>query len=88
MESRRSGESAVVVSLDGKRSWKKSRSISGQWPNKPSKLGLYKSGHLFCNLTKLAVAVIGMDEGSNIGVTTTVVGIGGRGESSTNFQLG
>lgn len=59
--SRRKEERVAVVSLAGEGAERKSRNISGRHPRRPSKLGLWRLGHLSCDLTEF-VAVIARRE--------------------------
>lgn len=60
-----------MVSLDGVGARRKSKKISGQRPNRPSKLGLCKSGHLSYDLGKLIEDKADVVEGKD---ATTAIG--------------
>lgn len=72
-----------MVSLDSDGARKKSKKISGWWPSKPSRLGLYRSGHLSGDLTKLVEAIAGVVGGKD--ATTTV---GGDEPGITGMAMG
>lgn len=61
-----------MVPLDGDGARKKSKKISGQLPNRPPRLDLYRSGHLSSDLAKLVEATVDVVGGKD---STTVAGI-------------
>lgn len=66
MDSQRGEWRADIVSLTEERARRKSKNISGWWPNRLSKVGICKSGQRFCDLVELdAIATIGKKGGES-----------------------